>query len=957
MAASLPASPPFPSSPDQRLILTQSAHAPSLPDAPTTSKAPLHLEFPNEIQPDTTTTRLNHSNVPFNVPLKSRPPNTGRPDFWNDPRPTNENPNFVRDYFQSSRLHFIGSFRARYESMMVTVGHNLAINPGTLLHNSQVISQQASMRPANQRVIVHIDMDAFFAAVAVRDNPSLKDLPVAVCHAAGEISSCTYAAREFGVHAGMFLRDAKRLCPHLHTVEYDFDAYERVSIQIYSLFFKLPNVCVQAVSVDEAYLDFTLCNKPTEPPIETVVADLRNAIYAHTKCTASAGIGPSKLVARLATKSAKPNGQRYIKQHQVLNYMDTLSIRDLPGIGWRNAQKFADLNVKTVPQLRALPLNVLHERFGSKLGTDFHDLALGIDHSRIEPLRPRKSIGAELSWGVRFLNSETDKLSKFISDVCDEVAQRVSEAGAHGTKVTYKVYRRIPERSTKGYKHLGHGPCTIVSKSSRLPSKVTGTKLSIALREACLKMHKSLQLQPELFRGVGIQVVDLAFADLKFEHTVVNKSSARCINSFFKPASGPKKSLSDRAGSGADECVLENLSQDVLNAIDDDIQHENRTESSRVEHLTGENADQFGVAEFQKGGHQFVNNLNDVPNASKQNDIENNGFDADADRVESDDANVIEVEQASIDTKTDAERSVDMIIPEGWDRSVFQELPRNLQDELLQDSRSRDGAQPKTRRRHGNHIDNVRGRNVERGRGRKRKRGTLHHVANEFDRKAKRRKPAQITMTQFAEISELRKMGTEMLNPDEFRERPLRECVELLEDLKGRPGIAGIGRGRPGVNGLLVGNTKDGRLSKNTDDKDADIPSPPSLSSDSEIECGLDELLSRYGRMDTVVYAQEESWEYASQLELWLESTASNIRSAHVELLRGRLLELLQARQLERVCEEFRIFKRFLSKRTCRPWIKWYKILMEDVQTECLQIFQFRLSLPRVEDCKKKDNT
>lgn len=903
----------------------------------------------------------------------ARSTSTARPDFWNDPRPTNENPNFVRDYFQASRLHFIGSFRARYESMMVTVGQNLGINPGVLLQNSQSVSHQASKRAPNQRVIVHIDMDAFFASVAVRDNPSLKELPVAVCHSAGEVSSCTYTAREFGVRAGMFLRDARKLCPTLRNVDYDFAAYERASIQIYSLFFNIPNICVQAVSVDEAYLDLTLLNHSSGHSIETIVSNLRNSIYEQTKCTASAGIGPSKLIARLATKAAKPNGQRRILPSQVPGYMNTLSVRDLPGIGWRNAKKLADLNVTTVPQLRALSIQTLRERFGNKLGTDFHDLSCGADQTKIEPLRPRKSIGAELSWGVRFLNSEANKLSKFIEEVCEEVALRVSAAGAHGAKVSYKVYRRIPDRSMNGYKHLGHGPCTIVTRSAKLPPKVVGEDLAIALRDACLQMHANLKMQPDMFRGVGIQVVDLSFADLKFDHTLAD-TKTRSIASFFKP--GPS-STDERRGLGTSEYDNEKSNdQEQVNATAEGTQDEDRIEPVLVSKPAKSNERisitkrplDVNVNGVLRGNSEETLSFEEPLSQNLEVGISSDEIEVGtAPRYQEVEADVTVI--GGVNLKTAAERAVDLTIPEGWDRRVFQELPRDLQDELLHDCRSRDitglnvknfgenGVQAGLSRPVESIGRRLRGTGGGRSRGRGRGGGSFlgrgigrgvrrGGVKNGIDRKMNRRKPAQITMTQCAKISRFRKVGTEMLNAEEFRERPLKECVELLEDLKGRPGLTGGGRGISCGTGLQGNNPED---SIDGPIMDTDIPSPPSLSSDSDVQSDLEELLERYAGEETVIFAQEDIGDYASELMKWLEFTAPDIRSAHVELIRGRLLEMLQREQLQRLTEEIRVLAKFVQKESCLPWVPWYKKLTEEVQTECLRLFQFQLSMPRIE--------
>lgn len=902
----------------------------------------------------------------------------GRPDFWNDARPTNENPNFVHDYFQSSRLHFIGSFRARYESMMVSVGKRLSVNPGMLLQNSVNSGLQACKKKSSQRVIVHIDMDAFFASVAVRDDPSLVGLPIAVCHAAGEISSCSYEARECGVRAGMYLRDARQKCPNLRSVPYDFDAYEKVSVQIYSRFFQYPHVCVEAVSVDEAYLDLTLsCTSEaddklsvmgtapsSQSAVEDLVSDLRTRIFEDTKCTASAGIGPSKLVARLATKAAKPNGQFRVHQKAVISYLDTLKIRDLPGIGWRTSRKFDELGVSTVPQLRRLPLSTLQREFGDRQGTVFHDLARAVDARPVEPLKPRKSIGAEVSWGVRFLKDETEKVNKFIADLAEEVALRVIAAGAYGTKVTYKIYKRIRNVSTAGYKTLGHGPCTILTRSGRLPHRVVGDALKHALKELCLRIHADVRIEHEDFRGVGIQVGDLTFADLKFDHASMPAAGTRRIETFFKSSNvessatvpllgAPNQTQTGRSrtnigqkdgvsGVNASAQLVETDNQSIKyhahasrsNNIAE-VGEYNSDDDDRIEKrpalptIIGDENGSDGEDRVQK---RVVDVVKPLSEGIRRNEESANKANGDSQRQSSMmDWNVVE----TVGKDPDAVK-----IPDGWDTDVFKQLPNELQKELLKQPTSSNP--PEARRRlqfpttHANATNrpwkklNVRTE-------------TMAALANGKDRSLKRKKQgAQVTLTQFAEISELRKTGTDVLNATEFRERPLRECVELLEDLKGVPTLGGSGH--TDIRKEVIANDTD-RRDMGVAEEWNEIPSPPCLSSDSDGAGSVSEKLQKYNGDATQVYADEETWIFASDLKDWMQVCADDIKSAHVELLRGRLMELLRNKRLTSLCDMLRTISVFALDKGCEPWVVWFDRLVTEVQSECMKMYKFRLSI------------
>ncbi|KAL6010236.1 hypothetical protein ACLOJK_000667 [Asimina triloba] len=207
--------------------------------------------------------------------------------------------NFVENYFKMSRLHFIGTWRSRYRKRFA---HLEGFKDGNPKCDADTATERST--------IIHIDMDCFFVSVNLRNRPELLDKPVAVCHSdnpkgTAEISSANYPARDYGVKAGMFVRDAKALCPHLVIFPYNFKAYEEVADQFYNILHKHCKK-VQAVSCDEAYLDVTELG--TDNPV-LVASRIRHEIFVATGCTASAGISGNRLLARLATRTAKPNGQ------------------------------------------------------------------------------------------------------------------------------------------------------------------------------------------------------------------------------------------------------------------------------------------------------------------------------------------------------------------------------------------------------------------------------------------------------------------------------------------------------------------------------------------------------------------------------------------------------------------------------------------------------------------------
>lgn len=251
--------------------------------------------------------------------------------------------NFVENYFKNSRLHFIGTWKNRYRK-------RFAGKPfGDIPQCSGVDTTFVS----GSHVIVHIDMDCFFVSVVTKNRPELDGKPVAVCHSdnpegTAEISSANYPARGYGIRAGMFVRDAKALCPHLVILPYDFGAYEEVADQFYDILHKHCNK-IQVLSCDEAYLDMTGSGDP-----DHTVSAIRNEVFDVTKCTASAGIAGNLLMARMATKKAKPNGQYHIHSNEVDQFLADLPIGELPGVGYSLQEKLNCQNIYNCNQLRSI---------------------------------------------------------------------------------------------------------------------------------------------------------------------------------------------------------------------------------------------------------------------------------------------------------------------------------------------------------------------------------------------------------------------------------------------------------------------------------------------------------------------------------------------------------------------------------------------------------------------------
>src|SRR5881392_4323077 len=216
--------------------------------------------------------------------------------------------------------------------------------------------------PTKQRHIIHLDMDCFYAAIEVRDRPSLRGKPVGVGGARdrrGVLTTCNYEARAFGVRSAMPTFMALQRCPNLIILPTRFDVYRKEAGVIREILFRFTPL-VEPLSLDEAYLDVT--DHPGAPaPLAQVI---RGLIFRKTKLTASAGIGPNKLVAKIASDLKKPNGQVEVKPEEVPEFMEKLPVRKLWGIGEVTEQKLERLGIATCGDMQRLSRAELLENFG-----------------------------------------------------------------------------------------------------------------------------------------------------------------------------------------------------------------------------------------------------------------------------------------------------------------------------------------------------------------------------------------------------------------------------------------------------------------------------------------------------------------------------------------------------------------------------------------------------------------
>jgi DNA polymerase-4 len=278
-------------------------------------------------------------------------------------------------------------------------------------------------------------MDAFYASVEQRDEPSLKGKPVIVGWP-GErsvVCAASYEARKFGVHSAMPATRAKRLCPEGVFIHPNFDKYRAVSKQIRAIF-ERHTPLVEPLSLDEAYLDVTI--ELTGIPTATETAEaIRREIRDETQLTASAGVAPNKFLAKIASDWRKPDGIFVIKPHQVERFLVDLPVRKIPGVGKVTEKHLLEMKIATVGDVQRFTPDELIARFG-KWGTRLWELSRGIDESPVEPSQKRKSWSSENTF-ERDITLE--EVADFIRNASQGLWESMEKKAMRGRTVTVKL--------------------------------------------------------------------------------------------------------------------------------------------------------------------------------------------------------------------------------------------------------------------------------------------------------------------------------------------------------------------------------------------------------------------------------------------------------------------------------------------------------------------------------------
>jgi DNA polymerase-4 len=270
------------------------------------------------------------------------------------------------------------------------------------------------------RKIVHIDMDCFYAAIEERENPALVGKPVGVGGSSrrGVLTTANYEARKYGCRSAMPVFKALELCPQLILVRTRFDLYRSVSAQIRAIFGRFTDR-VEPLSLDEAYLDLSHLNSSAA----ALAREIRTQIREETGLTASAGIGPNKLIAKIASDWNKPDGQHEVTPEGVEAFMKDLPVRRIWGVGGKMAAKLEGMGIRTCGDLQQFDKIGMARRFGS-WGLELWDLSRGIDHREVQSKRIRKSMSTESTFREN-LNSVEDLRPKMHSMIEELAADLV----------------------------------------------------------------------------------------------------------------------------------------------------------------------------------------------------------------------------------------------------------------------------------------------------------------------------------------------------------------------------------------------------------------------------------------------------------------------------------------------------------------------------------------------------
>ncbi|KAM7192288.1 DNA repair protein rev1 [Rhypophila sp. PSN 637] len=423
------------------------------------------------------------------------------------------NPDFLKQYYSESRLHHLSAWKAQLKSRMQALA---------LTASQKSVPSRPKRKPNSRRYILHVDFDSFFCAVSLLKSPEYTHHPVVIAHSSGsasEIASCNYPAREFGVTNGMWMKRALELCPELKVLPYDFAAYEEASQKFYGAILDIGGI-VQSVSIDEALVDVSalvLDKTGSEGTgvsegsvwreqefVDELANTLRERIKQSTGCNVSVGIGGSVLLAKVALRKAKPAGQYQIRPEEVLDILGELEVNKLPGVAYNINARLEEIGIKFVKDIRETSKEKLVSMLGPKTGEKLWDYARGIDRTEVGEQPIRKSVSADVNWGIRFISQE--EAEEFVRNLAKELEKRLLNEGVRGKHLSMRIMRRANDAPLDPPKHLGHGKCDSFNKSATFGVATNNGEL---IGKEAVTILRSYKFSPGDIRGLGLQMTKL----------------------------------------------------------------------------------------------------------------------------------------------------------------------------------------------------------------------------------------------------------------------------------------------------------------------------------------------------------------------------------------------------------------------------------------------------------------
>ncbi|MGW5050070.1 DNA polymerase IV [Actinokineospora sp. NPDC004072] len=341
--------------------------------------------------------------------------------------------------------------------------------------------------------ILHVDMDAFYASVEIRERPELAGRPVVVGGVGprGVVSSANYLAREFGVRSAMPTAHARRLCPHAVFLPPTFELYRAVSAGVLAIFRDITPL-VEPLSLDEAFLDVGGALRRLRSTPAGIGAEIRRKVLAEHGISCSVGVGPTKFVAKLASGLAKPDGMLVVPKDEIEAFLHPLPVSALWGVGKATAQRLASIGLERVADVAETPLPRLRRAVGAATAEHLHALARGLDSRPVVPESPEKSIGAEATFDVD--HHDRILLARELLRLSEKTAATLRSRGLSGRTVSIKVR---------------YADFTTITRSRTLPTPTDITQEIYRTAVRLLTTHAP----PGPIRLIGVRMEQLAPAD------------------------------------------------------------------------------------------------------------------------------------------------------------------------------------------------------------------------------------------------------------------------------------------------------------------------------------------------------------------------------------------------------------------------------------------------------------